>query len=288
MLKEDGVSMGPSLEATALAFSTQWALLKGGNQRLSNPPGIIGHRIGRLLPAATCQVKIALPPAGPLCRPSCNIDNLTLVLGDRQQNVEDFMDEEEVAALRKSAIKTTANYDTFGDTATEMAQKAAAADAQARPSVIPGAMFKDLITPVPDSIGELLIHSSSNHMRKLIWPLSLAVRRLCKYKVNCCLLPTGLASPDTHSHSTRWFEQSTHHVRLSPTLYASGVKLLQKMGWRQGKGIGSADAAAGGQGSKGSRWGRVAGVGVENTPLHLLAAKENQYGLGFDPFKVCS
>ena len=60
----------------------------------------------------------------------------------------------------------------------------------------------------------------------------------------------------------------------------AGVKLLQKMGWRQGKGIGGADAAASGQGSKGSRWGRVAGVGVENTPLHLLAAKENQHGLG--------
>lgn len=69
-------------------------------------------------------------------------------------------------------------------------------------------------------------------------------------------------------------------------LHAAGVKLLQKMGWRQGKGIGSADATAKDMGSKGSRWGRVAGVGVNNTPLYMLAAKENQHGLGYDPFKV--
>lgn len=66
----------------------------------------------------------------------------------------------------------------------------------------------------------------------------------------------------------------------------AGVKLLQKMGWRQGKGIGSADAAVTDPSRKGSRWGRVAGVGVDNTPLYMLAAKENQHGLGFDPFKV--
>lgn len=63
------------------------------------------------------------------------------------------MDEDELADRQKHAVRTTANYDTFGDTAAEMAQKAATADAQARPSAIPGAVFKDLITPVPDSIG---------------------------------------------------------------------------------------------------------------------------------------
>ena len=63
------------------------------------------------------------------------------------------MDEDELADRQKTAVKTTANYDTFGDTATEMAKKAAAADAQARPSAIPGAIFNDLITLVPDSIG---------------------------------------------------------------------------------------------------------------------------------------
>ena len=73
----------------------------------------------------------------------------------RQQNVADFMDEDELAVLQKSSVKTKAEYDTFGDTASEFAQRAAAADAQARPSAIPGAIFQDLIAPVPDSVGKL-------------------------------------------------------------------------------------------------------------------------------------
>lgn len=136
--------------------------------------------------------------------------------GDRQQNVEDFMDEDELAVLQKHSVKTTADYDTFGDTATELAKKAAVSDAQARPSLIPGAVFQDLIAPVPESIG---------------------------------------------------------------------VRLLQKMGWRQGRGIGTADASTSSSGAKGSRWGKVAGVGVENAPLYTLEPKQNLQGLGFDPFK---
>ena len=66
-----------------------------------------------------------------------------------------------------------------------------------------------------------------------------------------------------------------------------GIRLLQKMGWRQGKGIGTVDTSASGVGTKGgSRWGRVAGVGVENTPLYALKPKDTLHGLGFDPFKV--
>ncbi|KAL0047130.1 hypothetical protein WJX82_007461 [Trebouxia sp. C0006] len=136
--------------------------------------------------------------------------------GDRQQNVEDFMDEDELELRQKSSVQTKAEYDTFGDTATELARKAAAADAHARPSLIPGPVFQDLIAPVPDSVG---------------------------------------------------------------------VRLLQKMGWRQGKGVGTADISAADKSTKGSRWGRVAGVGVDNTPLYALKPKEGLHGLGFDPFK---
>ena len=64
------------------------------------------------------------------------------------------MDEDELELRQKSSVQTKADYDTFGDTATELAHKAAAADAQARPSLIPGPVFQDLIAPVPDSIGE--------------------------------------------------------------------------------------------------------------------------------------
>ena len=64
------------------------------------------------------------------------------------------------------------------------------------------------------------------------------------------------------------------------------------MGWRQGKGGGAAlaaslrgeDAAGGHQ--RDSRWGRVQGVGVDNTPIYLLPPKQDAHGLGFDPFKA--
>lgn len=64
------------------------------------------------------------------------------------------MDEDELEVLQRTSVKTKADYDTFGDTATEYAQKAAAADAHARPSLIPGPVFQDLIAPVPDSVGK--------------------------------------------------------------------------------------------------------------------------------------
>lgn len=126
---------------------------------------------------------------------------------------------------------------------------------------------------------------------------------------------------------------------MAPVADSWGVRLLQRMGWRQGKGIGEksvkgeawscggvlagrslltlldvlsysspffkcapatdhagsdeADdetAVADQEGEGGSRrrrrhWGRPAGVGPDNTPLHLLKPKNDAHGLGYDPFK---
>jgi G patch domain-containing protein 1 len=131
---------------------------------------------------------------------------------------------------------------------------------------------------------------------------------------------------------------------FAPVSSSIGVQLLLKMGWRQGKGIGSkagtstAAAAAGrtaakqrrtGQGpssrtallddiglggladlagfrgssaaaaasdsddaqeaaaaaAKSSKWGTVAGVSIENTPMYVLEPKQDLHGLGFDPFE---
>lgn len=69
----------------------------------------------------------------------------------------------------------------------------------------------------------------------------------------------------------------------------AGIRLLQKMGWRQGKGIGAAAPPAGAPDStsgSGRRWGPEAGVGAENTPIYALAPKVDTHGLGHDPFKA--
>jgi len=62
-----------------------------------------------------------------------------------------------------------------------------------------------------------------------------------------------------------------------------GVKILQKMGWRQGRGVGVSrgDQLAGASG----RWGTIAVVGTENTPIFQLKPKGDQYGMGFDPYR---
>ena len=80
---------------------------------------------------------------------------------------------------------------------------------------------------------------------------------------------------------------------VAPVAAGAGVQLLQRMGWRQGKGIGEGDGGGGEaeaeEGDEGGRrrrrWGREAGVGPQNTPLHLLAPKTDTFGLGYDPFR---
>jgi G patch domain-containing protein 1 len=75
-----------------------------------------------------------------------------------------------------------------------------------------------------------------------------------------------------------------------PVANSIGMRLLQRMGWRPGRGIGSkatlAAAAGGGGGgggggvasggkgrSAGSKWGTVSGVSLDNTPLYVLEPK---------------
>ena len=72
------------------------------------------------------------------------------------------------------------------------------------------------------------------------------------------------------------------------------MRLLQRMGWRYGKGVGggvpgSSDAGAADPAlaatGRPSRWGRVATAGVANTAVFELAAKRDVHGLGFDAFR---
>jgi G patch domain-containing protein 1 len=79
---------------------------------------------------------------------------------------------------------------------------------------------------------------------------------------------------------------------FAPVSSSIGVQLLQKMGWRQGRGIGGPAAAAAaaaneasGSGSSSSKWGTIAGVSIENTPMYVLDPKQDLHGLGFDPFE---
>ncbi|CAD7696172.1 unnamed protein product [Ostreobium quekettii] len=72
---------------------------------------------------------------------------------------------------------------------------------------------------------------------------------------------------------------------IAPVAESIGIKLLLKMGWRHGKGIGWEDKATG-DGAKGlKRWGPEASLGAANIALYLPKPKDDVHGLGYDPFK---
>jgi G patch domain-containing protein 1 len=69
------------------------------------------------------------------------------------------------------------------------------------------------------------------------------------------------------------------------------MRLLQKLGWRPGRGIGTAasrrtaagaggeeDGEEGGGAGRASKWGSVAGVSLDNTPLYVLEPKVSLEG----------
>ncbi len=62
------------------------------------------------------------------------------------------------------------------------------------------------------------------------------------------------------------------------------MRLLQKMGWRPGRGVAMAPAAPAAMGAdeaarKRRKWGTVAGVSLDNTPLYVLEPKVRVAGL---------
>ena len=66
------------------------------------------------------------------------------------------MDEDELEELGKHSLQTRAEFDTFGHDAAGKARAAAAAAQQERPG-LPSIIPDELIAPVPDSIGGLLL-----------------------------------------------------------------------------------------------------------------------------------
>ena len=68
------------------------------------------------------------------------------------------MDEDELEELGRRKIATVSTFDTFGHEAEEQAKRAMLSSMQERPGLSVG-IIKDLIAPVPDSVGECLTAS---------------------------------------------------------------------------------------------------------------------------------
>ena len=77
---------------------------------------------------------------------------------------------------------------------------------------------------------------------------------------------------------------------IKPVSNSVGVRMLLALGWRRGKGIGKATGIVGPgvseRGEHDSAGG--SGVGVCNTPIYIQNPKDDNFGLGYDPFKNAS
>lgn len=86
-------------------------------------------------------------------------------------------------------------------------------------------------------------------------------------------------------HCIRVHSNKVHTQRyLTRAAASAGIQLLQKMGWRQGRGIGKLSSHQKAQ--PGSKWGPMLSVSVDNVEIHRLSLKDDTHGLGYDPFKA--
>ncbi|MED6192270.1 hypothetical protein PIB30_008476 [Stylosanthes scabra] len=75
----------------------------------------------------------------------------------KEQNILNFLDEDEKAELEGRFLGTSSQFDTFGFTAAEIARKQAEKEQKQRPSAIPGPAPDELVQPATESIGVKLL-----------------------------------------------------------------------------------------------------------------------------------
>eukprot|EP00892_Ulva_mutabilis_P007724 jgi/Ulvmu1/5323/UM022_0117.1 len=153
--------------------------------------------------------------------------------GQRQQEVSDFLDEDELEDLQKKGLQTRSEYDTFASA--------------------PGAAAQ----------AEAAQHAASRHGHEAL----------------------------------NLFPQEA----LRPVVSSIGIKLLQQMGWRQGRGLGFQETQALSQMGydvsavepgtdaptqrlQRRKWGPLAGLQAHNTRVVRPRPKDDVHGLGFDPY----
>lgn len=206
----------------------------------------------------------------------------------RQQNVSDFLDEDELEELREKGLQAKAEYDTFAHESTAKSHTQAADQAAARHGL--NLFPEEALKPVVNSIGVQLLqkmgwkqvciiamHSyffCASQVEEQLDPCQQAQQRniftclhlncyalsLCKivyesHPLSCCVQGRGLGFQETNNLEQMGFdlsaaEQSDESVKRS----------------------------------KRRRWGPMTGLQVQNSALTNLDKKKNTYGLGFDPY----
>jgi G patch domain-containing protein 1 len=163
----------------------------------------------------------------------------------KKQSIYSFLDEEDIKDMGGNALETSQQYDTFGFTAAEYAQKQASKEQKERPSAIPGPIPDELVVPTTNSIGVTLL-------MKMGWRQGRSIKdshadSLYESRRNARKAFLALSSSKNDEDQ----DQSSD----KPSIDQAVVGSLEEM--------------------------HISG----STPVYVLHPKQDLHGLGFDPFK---
>ncbi|KAL2650243.1 hypothetical protein R1flu_018371 [Riccia fluitans] len=173
-----------------------------------------------------------------------------------QQSIDDFLDEDELEEARLKSVGTSAEYDTFGFTAAEVARRNAAKEVEKRPSVIPGPVPDEIVVPATQSIGVKLLMKMGWRRGRVVGPRLLNAVSASRREGRKAAI--ALAS----SSHVEEQEKKVYGAQLPPTVGISTSPSAEVVEEEE----------------------EVIDV-FENIPEFVLHPKNDVYGLGFDPLK---
>ncbi|EEF50668.1 RNA binding protein, putative [Ricinus communis] len=164
----------------------------------------------------------------------------------KQQNILNFLDDDERAELEDRSLGTSSQFDTFGFTAAEYARKQAEKEQQQRPSAIPGPVPDELVLPATESIGvKLLLKMGWRHGHSIRGSRANSLYD-ARREARKALL--ALSSDDANVHC----------IKSEP-----GEDDLGSLGLSVNDDVQTS----------------------RSTPVFVLNPKQDLYGLGYDPYK---
>ncbi|KAE9602246.1 hypothetical protein Lal_00050213 [Lupinus albus] len=165
----------------------------------------------------------------------------------RQQDILNFLDDDEKAELEGRFLGMSSQFDTFGSTAAEVARKEAEKEQKQRPSIIPGPVPDEIVLPATESVGVKLL-------LKMGWT-------------------RGRSIKDSHADALYDARRQGRRALLAfssddPKVKISGSEPIKDDSEIFPEPSVNDDIQS-----------------AKSTPVYVLNPKQDLYGLGFDPYK---
>ncbi|XP_045832491.1 G patch domain-containing protein TGH isoform X1 [Trifolium pratense] len=165
----------------------------------------------------------------------------------KEQNILNFLDDDEKADLEGRFLGTSSQFDTFGSTAAEIARKQAEKEQKQRPSIIPGPAPDELVIPATESVGVKLL-------LKMGWS-------------------RGRSIKDSHTDALYDARRQARRAFIAFSTDDTKVKVTESE--RTKDDIQNFPEQSVNDDAQSSKI----------TPVYVLNSKQDLYGLGFDPYK---